>query len=192
MPVPVSVEAPRHYEGFARTVFESALGGAIGGWVCFPWESLKKRLQRGELAPSDFRNWANGRLIHVLHPRELYRGSGGFGAAVMTATASSMTFNALLKEKLPGYNPHSLIWQGSAAVASGMLGAVVGSTPVENMLLVQQQHRIGPSAAVKWMMQQGVFRPWVGVRELMLREAGFAGVMLFAAPIRPKNFLWSA
>ena len=36
------------------------------------------------------------------------------------------------------------------------------------------------------MLRQGVVRPWVGTRELMMREAGFAGVMLFGGPTAHK------
>ncbi len=182
MPTNIPSDLPKHATNFFADVACNATGGAIGAFAAFPWESLKKRLQSGELTPTDFRHFGNGKVLNVLRPKELYRGSGGFCGAVMAATASSMMFNKIIHEQVPFYDAQSHLHQGAAAMGSGMLGAIVGSTPVENMLLVQQKYKIGPHAAAKRMLQQGIFRPWVGLRELMVREAGFAGVMLFAGP----------
>jgi hypothetical protein len=154
---------------FSQTLISSALGGALGGYICYPGESLKKRAQVTKLEITHF------------YPRELFRGSVPFALAVMVASTTSMTFNALLKS-LPAYDCESHIWNATLALGSGMLGAVVGSTPVENTILTQQQFKLSPMHAIKKMMSQGILRPWVGVKELMAREAGFAGVMLFASP----------
>jgi hypothetical protein len=141
----------------------------MGGYICYPGESLKKRAQVTNLEISHF------------YPKELFRGSVPFACAVMVASTTSMTFNQVLKN-MPIYNPDSHMWNAALAVGSGMLGAVCGSTPVENTILTQQQFKLSPIEAIKKMLSQGYLRPWVGVRELMAREAGFAGVMLFASP----------
>ncbi|MCF7852100.1 MAG: MC/SLC25 family protein [Simkaniaceae bacterium] len=170
-------------ENFLFTLSTSALGGFVGGFLCFPPEGLKKRLQAGGVDSSDFhiKNFPNGKVLRILHPLELFRGSVAFASAVMVASTTSMTFNALMKTH-PSYDESSKIWGGASAILSGMLGAIVGSTPVENTILVQQVHKLGPSAAMQHMIKQSWTRPWVGVKELMFREAGFAGVMLFAGP----------
>ena len=175
-------------DNFTKTLVSSATGGYIGGYTCFPFEGIKKRLQTGELLSSDFFNLKNGKLLSFLHPKELLRGSTAFATCVTVASASSITFNSLIK-KLPFYDANSTSWNISAAIGSGMLGAVVGSTPVENTILIQQKKTIAPIPAMKIMLSQGITRPWVGVRELMMREAGFAGVMLWAGPAANKAVL---
>lgn len=173
---------------FLPTLTSSALGGYIGGYTCFPFEGIKKRLQRGELLASDFLNLKNGKLLTALRPQELLRGSTAFATSVTVASASSITLHSLLK-KLPFYDASSSSWNISTAVGSGMLGALLGSTPVENTILVQQEKNIAPVKAMRHMLEQGLTRPWVGARELMMREAGFAGVMLYAGPAANKLVL---
>jgi hypothetical protein len=169
MPNIVNSSSKTESSTFTQTLISSALGGALGGYICYPGESLKKRAQVRKLE------------INHFYPRELFRGSVPFACAVMVASTTSMTFNALLKS-LPAYDSQSHGWNATLAVGSGMLGAVVGSTPVENTILTQQQFKLSPVQAIRKMMSQGISRPWVGVKELMAREAGFAGVMLFASP----------
>ena len=173
---------------FMKTLTSSAGGGFIGGYICFPFEGMKKRLQRGEILRSDFLNLSNGKLLKALHPLELLRGSTSFGTSVTVASATSMTIHSVLR-KLPFYDPSSEAWNVATAVGSGMIGAILGSTPVENTILVQQEQNIGPLKAVRHMLREGITRPWVGGRELMMREAGFAGVMLHAGPTVNKAVL---
>ncbi|HTM63180.1 MAG TPA: MC/SLC25 family protein [Gammaproteobacteria bacterium] len=144
----------------------SALGGATGGYVCFPFEGLKKRIQTKQ--PISF------------NPKELFRGSTAFSGSVMLATFSQMGFYDLFKQ-IPGYNPESKIWNTNLAIASGMLGAVVASAPVENVILTQQLNKTNPINAIKIMFKDSLLRPWTGVAPLMYREAGFGLTMLYGA-----------
>lgn len=152
---------------FLETLVSSALGGAIGGFICFPFEGLKKRLQSHQLI--------------VYSPRELFRGAPSFSVSVTAATVGCMFFNRLL-HSLPSYDPSSSLSQAISAVASGALGAFVGSTPVENTILRQQLEKLGPLSAIRSLFREGITRPWLGLRELAMREAGFAGAMLWAVP----------
>lgn len=145
----------------------AAIGGALGGFVCFPFEGLKKKFQSGQHVS-----------LQSLHPRELFRGACSFSCSVTIATIASMTFRHLL-QSIPGYNSESTAWEAGIAISGGMLGAVVGSTPVENVILAQQLNKTHPVGAIQILFKQGLRRPWVGLPELACREAGFAGVMLW-------------
>lgn len=144
----------------------SAAGGATGGYVCFPFEGLKKRMQTKQ--PISF------------HPKELYRGSSAFAVSVMLASFSQMAFYDQFK-KLPGYDADSVAWNSGLAVMSGMLGAVVGSAPVENDILTQQLNKTNPFTAFRIMFKEGYTRPWTGLAPLMYRESGFGLTMLYGA-----------
>ncbi len=154
---------------FTQTLISGGLGGALGGFSCFPFEGLKKRIQSETLTRSAF------------FPRELFRGSAPFATAVMVNSTACMTLDATIK-RLPFYDPKKQSMSFASAVTSGMLGAIIGSTPVENIILTQQLHKLNPIEAVRHMLKQGLMRPWAGAPELMLREAGFSSVMLFAGP----------
>lgn len=159
-------------------VISSLLGGAIGALVCYPFEGLKKRLQSGQtLTVRKDSLFAKG---SPFHPKELFRGSTPFAASVTLATVTSMTFNRVLKN-WPSSKAESSLSEAQCAFISGMLGAVIGSTPVENVILVQQLKKTTPFGAMKIMTKQGLTRPWVGLPELMIREAGFSFVMLYGA-----------
>ena len=110
--------------------------------------------------------------------KNLYRGATAFAVSVTFATVTAMCFDRVLKTA-PGYDHSSPAWNGVSAVTSGMLGAVVGSTPVENIILVQQLNKTSPTNAIRTMMKQGPTRLWVGLPELAVREGGFAGAMLW-------------
>lgn len=148
-----------------HVVFSAALGGSGGAFFNFPFEGLKKRIQTGQQIS--------------LHLKELYRGATPFAVSVTIATVASMTFNDLLR-KIPGYDYSSPVCNGASAITSGMLGALVGSTPVENVILTQQLKQMRPTQAIVTMVKErGLRRLWVGFPELALREAGFAGAMLW-------------
>ncbi len=148
-----------------HTFISAAAGGAGGAYINFPFEGLKKRLQTGQKIS--------------LHPRELYRGSTAFAVSVTFATIASMSFNNALKE-VSSYNHNSSLSNGVSAVTSGMLGALVGSTPVENVILTQQLHKTSPIKAIAKMVKEGgPRRLWVGLPELAFREGGFACAMLY-------------
>jgi hypothetical protein len=147
-----------------HNLLSSAAGGSGGAYICFPFEGLKKRIQSGQ--PLSF------------YPQELFRGSVAFSISVTLATVTAMSFDRALKN-MPGYDHTSLVWNSGSAVMSGMLGSVVGSTPVENIILTQQLHKTSPVNAIRIMLQQGPTRLWVGLPELAIREGGFAGVMLW-------------
>jgi hypothetical protein len=170
---------------FLIALISSAVGGYMGGYLSFPFEGIKKRLQRGELLSSDFYRFQNGKLLKALHPLELYRGSTAFANSVMIASFTSITVKNYLKN-IPSYDENSTAWSIGTAVGSGMLGSIVGSTPVENTLFIQQEKNVGPFKAIQIMLNQGFTRPWVGARELMFREGGFAGVMLWGGPAANK------
>ncbi len=153
-----------HVQNGWHTFISAAAGGSGGAYICFPFEGLKKRLQTGQQLS--------------FQPKELYRGSTAFAVSVTFATVASMCFNNALKT-IPSYDHESALWNGVSAVVSGMLGAVVGSTPVENVILVQQLDKTTPIKAIIKMMGQGPTRLWVGLPELACREAGFAGAMLW-------------
>lgn len=144
----------------------SSVSGAVGGLLCYPPEGFKKRSQTGQKIS--------------LNPVEIYRGSGAFATSVMLASLTQMSFFNAFK-KLPGYDNDSAEWNVSAALMSGMLGATVGSTPVENIILTQQLNKANPVQAIQIMMKQGVLRPWVGLPQLAMREAGFGLTMLWGA-----------
>lgn len=166
----------------AITVLSSAMGGAIGGFGCFPFEGIKKRLQRKEISRTDFYNLNNGRVIRILHPYLLFQGSSSFATSVAIASLVSITVNKMLKT-LPSYDPASFAWNLKAAALSGAFGSLLGSTPVENTILVQQQKNVGPLRAIHYMLQQGILRPWVGASELLWRESGFGMAMLCLGPM---------
>lgn len=165
---------------FHQQVAVDASSGAVAGLICFFFEGLKKRLQRGEIAKSDFFNLNNGKVLRVLHPREAFRGATAFSMAVALNSAVGLTFTKYLRSH-PLYND-SEQHQMSTAILGGMLGACVASTPVENTIVVQQESGKGPLAAWEHMLKQGVSRPLVGVRELMVREAGFIGSVMYFGP----------
>lgn len=166
---------------FFREIAVDAGSGSIAGMVCFPFEGLKKRYQRGELARSDLSNWSNGRLKAALHPRELFRGVTSFAGAVALNAATGMTFSKIVRS-LPGYDDTSEFHKLTSAVTGGIFGAIVASTPVENTIVVQQELKLNPVQAWKYMLKQGMTRPWVGTRELMIRESGFIGSIIYFGP----------
>ncbi len=168
MPGPINQDTKPH-ASYLVDLGKNAVAGYVGGWICFAAEGLKKRAQTTGISPRHFL------------PTELFRGSTAFAGAVMVASASSMTFNTALKG-LPFYDPSSNKYEAAAAIFSGMLGAIVGSTPVENVILKQQTEKVSPIKALQIILKQGITRPFVGVRELIVREAGFAGVMLYVGP----------
>jgi hypothetical protein len=189
-----------------------AVSGFVGGWTCFPFEAIKKKLQSGQLPThSNIKKMMaaaekaklpallklnldptvakriivaeeNAKLRALfkfhLHPREIYRGSTAFGTAVMGNTFVLVTFQRLI-QKTPGYDPKSETWKAVSAVGAGVLGGMLASTPVENIILTQQLHQLGPIATIRKLFAQSLTRPFVGMPELMMREAGFAAVMLY-------------
>jgi hypothetical protein len=172
MPGPI-LSKPENSPSFLHTLLSGGIGGALGGFTWFPPEGLKKRIQSGTLTKTAFL------------PRELYRGSAPFATAVMVNSTACMTLDATIK-RLPFYDPSNKSMALTSAVASGMMGALLGSTPVENIILTQQLHKLNPMQAVRHMLKQGALRPWAGAPELMIREAGFSSVMLFAGPAANK------
>jgi hypothetical protein len=163
---------------FALSLISGALGGAAGGYSCFPFEGLKKRLQRGELISSDFFRLNNGKLIRAIHPRELFRGSTPFAGCVGLASAISISFHNCLK-KVSFYDPNSDTSKAIAAFACGMFTGAFVSTPIENMILIQQARNVSPTKAIKIMLDTSFLRPFVSAPELMVREGLFTGVMLW-------------
>ncbi len=180
MPGPISHDNTNK-SSFLHTLISSAFGGAGGAFAAFPAENLKKNFQRGALRTSDIINLANGKFFNALKPTQLYRGASSFSASVMMASTTSISLNKLI-QLLPFYDSSSKLHELAAAICSGMLGAIVGSTPVENIILTQQKLSTGPIPAIKHLLKQGITRPWAGLPELMAREGGFTGVMLFAGP----------
>ncbi len=165
------MQDPDHFNW--RTFFCPAFAGGLGATLCFPFEAIKKKCQTGQIRTvTDL-----GQLI-TRQPRELYRGCPAFAVSVTVATVSAMKFRDLLRDS-PYYDSSSKAHEASTAVTAGILGAVVGSTPVENIILYQQKCQVGPLPAIKGMLRQRLTRPWVGLPELMAREGGFAGFMLF-------------
>jgi len=180
MPSPVNDNAT-FSKSFAQQIAVDATSGSIAGTTCFIFEGLKKRCQRREIVPSDFFKLHNGRLFAVLHPREAFRGVTSFATSVALNAAAGMTSTNYLR-KMSCYDSSLESHKLTTAVAGGMIGAVVASTPVENTIVVQQEHKMKPIEAWKYMFKQGIGRPWVGVRELMMREAGFIGSVLYFGP----------
>jgi hypothetical protein len=156
----------RQIKELFRCIFSSAMGGSIAAGGFYPGESLKKKFQTGQMIS--------------LYPQKLWQGCTPYIVSVTSATVTSMTFRHYL-EKIPGYDYSSPYHQAASAISGGMLGALFGSTPVENTILEQQMKNLGPIEAIKSLFKQGVFRPWVGLPELMMREAGFVGLMLWGS-----------
>lgn len=174
MPNPISLSVKDHSltttqqypttEGKAWHVpFSAAIGGASGSAICYPGESLKKMIQSGQQV--------------LFHPRNIYRGVSSFSASVTLATMTSMTFHHLLQQT-SFYDPKSTTHQTVAAIGSGIIGATVASTPVENIILRLQLEKIGPIPAIRSLLKQGITRPWVGLKPLWAREGIFVGIML--------------
>ena len=175
-----SVNSSTHNISFLREVAVDASSGFIAGTACFIFEGLKKRGQRGEIKFSDFYNLKNEVLFKVLHPREAFRGVSSFAGAVALNASAGMTCTKYLRD-LPVYDSsvekHKLV----TAVVGGMFGAIF-STCAENTIVVQQEHKMKPLEAWRYMIKQGPTRPFVGLRELMMREAGFIGSILYFGP----------
>lgn len=158
-------------------LFSSAIGGFVGGYVCFPFEGLKKRAQVGTL---------KNHLLYALHPFRLFQGAPAFATSVTLASTSSITVNSLLKAS-SFYDPSSALHNLSAAIGSGVLGSMIGSTPVENTILVQQKLNVGPIKAIQYMLNQGgVKRLWLAGLPIAFRESGFASIMLYGGPAANK------
>lgn len=157
-----------------KTVVSSASAGGLGAFICFPFEGIKKRIQSGQ----------------AISPKipELYRGALPFSVSVTAATVAMYFFNRKM-ETLAGYDPNSPTCVLSTVAMSGMLGALVGSAPVENIILTQQLENAGPITALKIMFKQGATRPWTGIGELMFREGGFALSTLWAIEACKKRVL---
>ena len=159
---------------FYKEIIVDATSGSFAGFTCFIFEGLKKRFQRGELNSHDVTNWKNGKLFAALHPKEAFRGAMPFSVSVALNATAGLTTIKLIRS-LPFYDDSSELHKLSSAVSGGLVGAMIASAPVENTIVVQQEHKLGPIQAWKHMLNEGIGRPWVGVRELMLREAGFIG-----------------
>lgn len=151
-----------------QTPISAAIGGAIGGYLCFAFEGLKKRAQSNQLISKA-----------SFHPKELLRGSTSFAMSVGSTSVAQFTIQRLLRN-LPLYDDKSVTWNVGTAMASGMCGAFF-STMVENIILQQQLAKSGPSKAIRELFKQGYARPWLGLPELMVREGGFALTMLYLA-----------
>ena len=165
---------------FYRGMLVDAVSGATAGTTCFVFEGLKNRLQRGEITPRDFYQLTNGNLIRVLHPKEAFRGVSSFAGSVALNATAGLTFSKIIRD-LPFYDEKSEKHQLGSAVAGGMFGGIF-STGAENMIVVQQELKSGPVRAWSYMITQGPTRPFVGLRELMIREAGFIGSVLYFGP----------
>ncbi|MFI0435084.1 MAG: hypothetical protein ACH350_05085 [Parachlamydiaceae bacterium] len=175
-----SASSNHHDIGFWRELTVDATSGFIAGSACFVFEGLKKRGQRNEIQFLDYYRLSNGNLFRVLHPREALRGVSSFAGAVALNAASGMTFTKCLRD-LSFYDKTSEKHKVGTAIVGGMFGAIF-STCAENTIVVQQEHKMGPVQAWRHMLKQGARRPFVGLRELMMREAGFIGSILYFGP----------
>lgn len=184
MPV-VGSSGNHSQKSFIEELAINASSGALAGYTCFPFEGLKKRYQRKELQSSDFFNLKNGRLLNALRPPELYRGAVSFTSAVAINAGTGLTIAGLLK-KLPFYDSEKETHVFATDMLGAAAGAIVASTPVENTIVIQQSLKVGPIQAWKYMLSQGITRPWVGVAELITREIGFVGctILYFGPKIR--------
>ena len=68
----------------------------------------------------------------------------------------------------------------ASAVASGAFSAF-SSTAVENIILQQQLTKTRPRVAINALLKQGYSRPFVGLAQIAIREAGFAFCWLWGA-----------
>jgi len=159
----------------------AGIGGCIGGYICYPAEAIKKKLQTKQVI------WLTSQPVQK-NLYELSRGSTSFAASVTSATVFSMTARHLIQQ-LPGYDSNSTGWQAASAFGGGAVGAIFGSTPVENIILTQQLNKSGPWGTICKLRSEGIARFWVGLPEIAVREAGFAGIMLWGAGAAKKLVL---
>lgn len=162
--MPTVEQRPDATKNLALTAISAPSGGAVGAYICFPFEGIKKRLQSGQRVQ--------------LNLRELFRGSTAFSGSVALNTLMAMAVKRSI-ECTPGYDRSSITHEAGSALGAGVVGAFVGSTPVENIILVQQLKKLGPIGAICHIFSQSITRLWVGFPELACREAGFAGCMLY-------------
>ncbi len=153
-----------------QTALAAGLGGAAAGLLFFFSEGTKKKLQTGQ--------------VLSFSPREILRGAPAFATSVGTSSVAQLTANAYI-QSIEGFDPHSNLHNGAAALVSGTIGGVA-STFIENNILYQQLHKCGPISAMQGLLKEGISRPCVGMAPLMLREQGFGLTMLFIAPLAAK------
>jgi len=164
-------------------IIKSSLTGAMAGATIFPAEAIKKKLQSGQikqirdvtnlckfsLTSSKFTNEQSKFRIPV--PKvELYRGVVGYITCLSTVTCLQYSIHSFLQQQLKlNENEHlSLL----SPALSGIVSATA-STALENTLLRQQIHKIGPLSSVKSLFQQNKLRIFKGFTCIGMREAIF-------------------
>lgn len=175
--VPASQPAPltpaQQYNAWWHAPFAGVVAGISGGTLNYPFEGAKKRAQSGQLQP-----WQMPGIRPHTFVRELYRGGSSFILSLAPVSMLQATFNDYLKGFLPN-NPSQAYVVG-AGVLSGAVGAFF-SAPVEHMIITQQQQKIGPLQAMKYLYSRGPTYAWTALPPLMIREAGFGCAWLMGA-----------
>jgi hypothetical protein len=163
-----------------QALLSTGVGGYAGATTCFPFESIKKKLESGQLKTLFSRE-----LFPELHPQEIMRGSVAFSLAVGSNAATMIVVNRLL-HSLQGYDHNSKAQEIGAAVLSGGVASIF-STVVENTLMDQQLRGVSLQRSVSSLGKQGTTRFYIGFPELFLRECGFGTFMIVIMPTATKK-----
>ena len=139
------------------SLISAATSGLVGAYCAFFFEGMKKRLQSDRPLPKI----SNGVLPWF---KESFRGAGSF--------AISLTPTSVIQQMLHMYMQDAYKDSKLGVVASGAVGGFF-STAVENVILEQQQKKIGSKQAVSNLFAQGYTRPWRSLPLIMGREAVF-------------------
>lgn len=147
----------------AQDMAASLMTGAFAGFASYPFEAFKKKKQSDQ-------------KVKGLTVRELFRGGPAFASSVGPTTLVQYSVNGALLKFVFSEEP-SQKEKIAAGLLSGGSGAVV-STFVENTILVQQLHSLGPFGAIRHMFRQSPTRPWTGCTMLGAREMTFGSCYL--------------
>lgn len=143
-----------------RDLMSSTVAGIFTAYGSFPAESYKKYIQSSQ----------TGRF----HP---YRGSTIFAVNIIPTTAIQLTTDGYLHTFMQKDAPHS--HKIAASFYCGVQGAIL-ATVVENCILHQQLHKLGPTSTMLKMIKHSPLRPWKSFSMIAMRDGIFTSYMLWA------------
>ncbi|MBB71003.1 MAG: hypothetical protein CMF50_01230 [Legionellales bacterium] len=151
------------------------VAGAIAA-VVTPFEVTKKRIQTG--------------LPFSARPTILYKGCLSFFGSLTPTTTTQMTLNNFFQRVRPASLNN---WQqGAYTQATTVVAASAGglfSTMVENIILSQHLHSVGPARGISYLIKAGGLpQLYCGLPNLLCREAIF-GYMMLAGGERTGHYL---
>lgn len=134
--------------------------------VTTPFEVTKKRMQTG--------------LKFSLDPRVLYRGGGSFFMSLAPTTWTQLGLKKIFDTYAPVHatETHQALYTHTTTVLAAASGGLF-SCAVENMILAQHTHNIGPKSAFEMLWKaKGIRGLYSALPNLMAREAVFGYSML--------------